>query len=509
MAVFCTFAVSARSRLTQNALDSLDCAITNSQAILKKRNDIIKQSKSELYDSNNARTGSRLVKIANAYSGLNNDSAIVYYKEALSTPEFQANTAERNIVSLKMATHLARATMFEEAIDMLNSCCINELPDSIKIQYFRALATVHTYCEQYHRLPYKKEQGRRDALNALDSLLHYLPENSTDAMLSRSLKSILENNVDFARCELIELLERPGLPNSGLSDIYTLLARIEQYDSDRYDEYIYYLAKAATTNILDGNCDSPTLAELGVAMFKNGDRDRAYTYLTTSSQRIFKSGAAAQYFALIPAMSTLVESMNHYERKRSYSTTVIIITLLTLLIISLFMLFKRKKYFNILTNKHSYLNSSLLSRDAYIERLLNLCSVYGESIEDINRLVTRKLKAKQFVELLEICESGKIVKEHSERFFEIFDKSVLEMYPDFIEKVNKLMLPDRGYSASSSTQLGPELRIIAFYRMGFSDSQKLAKFLGLSLNTVYTYKNRIKNKLVDKDNFEENIRNIL
>jgi len=51
-------------------------------------------------------------------------------------------------------------------------------------------------------------------------------------------------------------------------------------------------------------------------------------------------------------------------------------------------------------------------------------------------------------------------------------------------------------------QLTPELRILAFMRLGLDDSSKIARFLNLSVNTVYTYRNRMKNRASDRDNFE-------
>ena len=50
--------------------------------------------------------------------------------------------------------------------------------------------------------------------------------------------------------------------------------------------------------------------------------------------------------------------------------------------------------------------------------------------------------------------------------------------------------------------LTPELRILAFMRLGLDDSGKIARFLNLSVNTVYTYRNRMKNRASDRDNFE-------
>lgn len=45
-------------------------------------------------------------------------------------------------------------------------------------------------------------------------------------------------------------------------------------------------------------------------------------------------------------------------------------------------------------------------------------------------------------------------------------------------------------------------------RLGLDDSAQMARFLGLSLNTVYTYRNRIKSRARNRDTFDSDIMNI-
>ncbi len=509
IAITSQLTIAARSRITLAALDSLDKALVHSNEILELRRNNVAKLKDTLLIAPQSDRLRLLSKIAQSYSGLNNDSSIVYLHNAWSEASSQGNSQAAQDIALSMATHLARATMFDEALAILQKIDPDDQSDESKRNYYRALARVHIYCEQYHRLPFKKNESRIGAISAIDSLMTLIPANSDETLLIKSLKYILENQNDFARGELLELLERKGPGASNVADIYILLARVEKNNPDKYDEYIYYMSKAAAANILDGNCETPTLPELGIAMFKDGETERAYNYLTSSSERIYKSSAVAQYITLIPAMSSLVASMNHHERRHNFTTSIIIITLLVIIALGLYINFRSRKKIKMLQTHRNSLESTISARDSYIEHLLSLCSIYIEGIEDVNRLVMRKLKARQFQELLDLCESEKMIREHSEKFFEIFDKAILEIYPNFIVRINCLLLPDRQYEHLPNSPLGPELRIIAFMRMGVTDSSRVARFLGLSLNTVYTYKNRIRNRLTDKENFESNLEKTL
>lgn len=53
------------------------------------------------------------------------------------------------------------------------------------------------------------------------------------------------------------------------------------------------------------------------------------------------------------------------------------------------------------------------------------------------------------------------------------------------------------------------MRIFALIRLGINENEKIAEILNFSMNTVYTYKARIKNKLnVTTEEFEKIIKSI-
>ena len=54
-----------------------------------------------------------------------------------------------------------------------------------------------------------------------------------------------------------------------------------------------------------------------------------------------------------------------------------------------------------------------------------------------------------------------------------------------------------------------ELRILAAIRLGITESRKIAEFLNTSVNTIYTYRTKMRYDSIDgPDKFEENIKNI-
>ena len=88
------------------------------------------------------------------------------------------------------------------------------------------------------------------------------------------------------------------------------------------------------------------------------------------------------------------------------------------------------------------------------------------------------------------------------KFFEVFDSEFLKAFPDFIERLNSLLQPDKQVKLLSGDRFTPELRIAAFIRLGITDSSRISGVLNLSLNTIYTYRNRLRSRAIDRDNFD-------
>jgi len=93
--------------------------------------------------------------------------------------------------------------------------------------------------------------------------------------------------------------------------------------------------------------------------------------------------------------------------------------------------------------------------------------------------------------------------------FSDFDKTFLNLFPNFIERYNSLFIEGETKANDKQKSLTTEMRIFALIRLGITDSERIAKFLNYSIHTINTYKTRVKNKSwVDNDQFEARIMEI-
>jgi DNA-binding NarL/FixJ family response regulator len=91
-----------------------------------------------------------------------------------------------------------------------------------------------------------------------------------------------------------------------------------------------------------------------------------------------------------------------------------------------------------------------------------------------------------------------------QNLYKNFDKIFLKLFPHFIEEFNKLFKAEDYMVLEHGELLNTDLRIYALIRLGITDSEKIAKFLDYSVNTIYTYKTKLKQKtIVSRDKFED------
>ena len=83
------------------------------------------------------------------------------------------------------------------------------------------------------------------------------------------------------------------------------------------------------------------------------------------------------------------------------------------------------------------------------------------------------------------------------------------LFPNFVESLNELLLPEEQIVLKPDELLNTELRIFALIRLGIKDSSQIAELLHYSVNTIYNYRSRVKTKArVSRDDFEDLVANL-
>lgn len=448
-------------------------------------------------------------RIISDYMHINVDSAL----HQIVTAEAEARAANDTLALMRLQFLRLQAfpikSMLHKSLDALEKINGNTLPQPVRRYYYRDAAQVYDYARDMNEQPDDREYFVKKSRLMMDSMLMYIPE---DEFLHKYYKASSRlNSVGGAEAvtELTMMLD--SLSRSDL--LYArIAAEIANYYSKRGnnpERAEFFYALSAISDIVTGNTETTSLHRLGTLLYDRNDIDRAVKYLTVSLSRSVKSGARIRALEIAEALPLVLSAAKQRDsiQRRNLMIVLVCIGIVAMMLIAAVVVLwiQRGK----LARMRQMLDRRHRIKDEYIRQLLSLCAVYMQGMSDMNKLTTRKLKAKQYQDLLEMLESGKLMRQQLQTFYEVFDDAVLNSYPDFIPGVNRLLQPDMQFHESDYKDgLNTELRMLAFMQLGIEDSQELAKFLGLSVNSVYTYRNRLKSRAINRDTFEENIRKL-
>ena len=112
-------------------------------------------------------------------------------------------------------------------------------------------------------------------------------------------------------------------------------------------------------------------------------------------------------------------------------------------------------------------------------------------------------------DLIEEIEALPPIEDDIREFYQMFDRTFVNLYPDFVEEFNALLADGEAIVPKGDDILTPELRVFALIKLGITESSKIASLLHSSANTVYNYRAKIKNKARgDRELFEDAVQAI-
>lgn len=326
----------------------------------------------------------------------------------------------------------------------------------------------------------------------------------TQCLVNHGEYLYLTGHLQEARGLLLDVLEKSSLTDNAYAIAANFLAAIAA-DVGNSNELLYYLALSAIADTRAATREVTSLQRLGQQMLEQGDIDRAHLYLSQAMQNVTEAHAATRIIQTANAFP-LIESIHDKElaasRKRIFILIAIMAVLILLLVAALILAARRNRYRRRL---QEHLQASNHIKEAYISRFLDLSAIYMDKLNQFCKVASNKISTGQVDELYKLTKSGKFVENNSSDFYAVFDDAFLHMYPDFVEKVNSLLRPDAQITLREGEKLNTDLRILAFMRLGIDDTARVGRILNYSVNTIYAYRNKLRNRAIDREKFETDI----
>ena len=467
------------------------------------------------------------------YKAYSSDSALHYLNENMLLAR-QLNDKERELkIQLELSYLLSSIGMYMEAADILNSIDRQTLPSSLLGYYYTCYE--HVYFEAGAAQPrYKMFASRYAKLSHAyrDSMQVTLDPSSATYLWLRETQLREAGKYD----EALEFSDRRLAEASFGTPQYALVAyqRFRLFESmGKKDEHLYYLVLSAISDVRSAIKEQSSLMVLAQELNRKGDLKRAYDYINFSWEISQFYKTRLRSWMNITPLSMINGNYQDIIKQQNRELLIYIacVALLALLlVIALIYIYRQMKALSIAkkglqevnerlfslneeleeVNRHLRstnleLSESNLIKEAYIARFFKLCSVYVDRLQAYRKLVNKKLQRGQVAELLKMTHlSNDIVTVEVQELYANFDSAFLHLFPNFVESLNALLLPDEQIVLKPDELLNTELRIFALIRLGIKDSSQIAELLHYSVNTIYNYRSRVKTKArVSRDDFED------
>lgn len=494
--------VSAFGSRVSTALSKLDRALELRQEFIAQRQHKI-DSLCNILGTDNT-SASLLMQIADAYAGFNNDSALAYYYKGSELAEGEAKQPFR----WKYASLLPLAGLHEMAERAYDAITPDSVPGTLRASYYDAGRQMYSYISSsFGHYPSVADPLKAKSLRCQEELLKVLPPDSDEYKFNLGEYYFLLGRKEKAKVLLEEIIDsQPDNSNLRARAAHHLssLAR-ERGDADAYT---YYLALSATADVLSATRDVLSLQELGAEIYDKGDVTRAHSYLSYALANAVECGAPLRMIDASRSLPIIESAHMSLIRKSRRTINWVLLAVSVMLLVLIGTMLVLRHQMHKMTVLQTRLKAANNAKEVYISQFLQLCSIYMDKLNQFCKIASRKLAAGQSDELYRMTKSGKFIEEQSSEFYEVFDNAFLHIYPDFVAQVNALLRPDAQIELRPGELLNTDLRILAFMRLGIEESARIAQVLNYSLNTIYSYRNRLKAKAVDKDNFERNVMNI-
>lgn len=522
------------SLLTANEIDSLlrvlDTTIEHRPFYEQKREHRIDSLKIELGKiADLDQRYSSYYKLLREYRNYNMDSALWIAKERLDIAEKMDREDYINTANMNVAEILGIMGMYKESLDIIDQVNSSKLDEQQKAYYFHLYHSIYTLMSENSFS--QKEQKHYESLLSQykDSLLMVNDPASLGYQLVTNGKLVEKGKYDEALALMLECYAKYGNDQSlvgtiayGLSEVYRKMG-----DHEQEKKYLIISAIADQQKAVKGYI---ALRKLAILLYKEGDLDRAYTYIKCSMEDAIFCRARFRTLEISQALPIIVAAYDQkvkQEKEKLVKYLFLISILAVILVVSVIYIYKQLKklsqarkaintmYEDVkrmngdLNDLNKKLSESNLVKEEYIGSVFNLCSTYIDKMEAYRIDINRKLKSGQIAEAVKMTSSTSLVSDELKEFFRNFDAIFLNIYPNFVEEFNALLIETEKIVPKTGDILTPELRVFALVRLGITDSSKIASFLHYSPQTVYNYRLKVHNKLiVSKDEFAVAIQKI-
>lgn len=466
------------------------------------------------------------------YNGFDNDSAICYAQHAISIARANRNRTAEQRSTICLAQSMAVSGNYQKAFALLRSV-ESRLDPALLASYCRTMSLVYIWQAEFTTFEEDRAEARRHILPLRQKII----ETETDPIWLTQERALVTMETSPKEALSILLPVWAQLPDN--SDYVRYLANSigscyrhlywQTGEQSMQDSALYYFALSAISDMQHGVMEHASLREVALILFQRGDIERAYRYMNCciadaqhSKARLRTIEMANDMPLILNTYHEKIDEQQHRQKGLIYSLTAAVSVLVVLLCI--FVIIMRKwhrtnaqlairntqlaetnRQLSVVNTK---LNDSNRIRDTYVTRYMTECSDIIEQMNQYHKGLLRMVLSDQPKPLMRSIRQDDPTDHALRDFYQHFDETFLSLFPRFVEDFNTLLRPEERFAIPQQNRLSTELRIFALIRLGITNSDDIARFLRLSTKTVYNYRTQTRNRAVNRDQLETQVKEL-
>ena len=520
-----------------NRFSRLDSLIAEQPRIIAEKEERLLHIKADLGKTTDSSERYAVLKrLYDEYSAYQYDSAYAYVTESLRLAQMMGNERLVNESRLNLAHILSTACLMDKAVMTLNQIDTARLTTDQLFQYYRIKTNLLIFEAEYMQgTQYADEYVNqlidiRRLVSAID-----MPHDDVNHQLT-----VAESLADSRQhSQAIELLTRLMSQYKSGDRMYSVIASTMSFHYSQMgdkDKQMQYLIKSAESDLEGCIRENTALRTIADRLFDEGDIDRAYRYMRVAVDDANFYGTRLrniQSSRIVPKILNAYQTKQDRNHRNMMWLLGIISLIALLLVVGVFAIYQLLKRYRRLNEQKKAINEQLRTvnaqlgdtveqlhesngllqereklKEEYIARFLALSSKFIDRGEEQRKALYRLYRDRKTEELARELKSTHSGNENAQLFYENFDNAFLNIYPNFVEKVNKLLQEDGKIEVKQGKRLTTESRVLALIRIGITDNQSIANILRASLTTIYTYRSKLKARALSKDDFEAQVKGI-
>lgn len=422
--------------------------------------------------------------------------------------------------------------MYKEALDSMLAIAPASLDRAPRAFYYGQLGRCYSEMAEYSRLPYFSEGYLARANRYRDSALFHAEEGTFYHRFLTGFLAAERGDRETGARLLEHILTAPNLGPREQALVHYILGDIAQ-ETGEIDKAIAHFAHSAIRDIETSTKEPLSMLNLATLMFQQGETRYASLFIEKVNADAMFYGARQrqiQVANILPFIEEqVIQTIEAPKQRLLYY--IIGISILLAFVVGLALVIYRqveklRKARNLIGASHKAqqeVNTQLMEanrrqeetnfrlaeanriKEEYVGYLFTMDSQLFEKFGRIKTDLEKQAHEGSLHGLRQVIRRINLKKEKQE-LLENFDKTFIRLFPRFVEDFNSLFAPEEQIQLKQGASLSTELRIFALIRLGITDSDKIAQILGYSVNTIYMYKTKVRNRSwVPNEDFDQKL----